>query len=67
MDLSSAAKAAINEAWAGQPDCLPLLKVEGDVHGVWDRGRIEQLLQNLIGNAHATWCQPSAADPEPGR
>ncbi|NWB48357.1 sensor histidine kinase [Pseudomonas gingeri] len=51
MDLSSAAKAAINEAWAGQPDCLPLLKVEGDVHGVWDRGRIEQLLQNLIGNA----------------
>ncbi|WP_248800265.1 sensor histidine kinase [Pseudomonas sp. MWU13-2105] len=51
MDLSSAAKAVINEAWAGQPDCLPLLKVEGDVHGVWDRGRIEQLLQNLIGNA----------------
>ncbi|MGA8134756.1 MAG: HAMP domain-containing sensor histidine kinase [Pseudomonas gingeri] len=51
MDLSRVAKAAINEAWAGQPDCLPLLKVEGDVHGVWDRGRIEQLLQNLIGNA----------------
>ncbi|NWA25315.1 HAMP domain-containing histidine kinase [Pseudomonas gingeri] len=51
MDLSSAAKAVINEAWAGQPDCLPLLKVEGDVHGMWDRGRIEQLLQNLIGNA----------------
>jgi signal transduction histidine kinase len=50
MDLSSAAKAVINEAWAGQPDCLPLLKVEGDVHGMWDRGRIEQLLQNLIGN-----------------
>ncbi|CAD5198831.1 sensor histidine kinase [Pseudomonas sp. FEN] len=51
MDLSSAAKAVINEAWAGQPDCLPQLRVEGDVHGVWDRGRIEQLLQNLIGNA----------------
>ncbi|NWC11169.1 HAMP domain-containing histidine kinase [Pseudomonas agarici] len=51
MDLVSAAKAALNEAWAGQPDCRPSLKVKGNVHGVWDRGRIEQMLQNLIGNA----------------
>ncbi|MGY2173120.1 sensor histidine kinase [Pseudomonas gingeri] len=51
MDLVSAAKAVLNEAWAGQPECRPSLRVEGDMHGVWDRGRIEQMLQNLIGNA----------------
>ncbi|KAF0862651.1 sensor histidine kinase KdpD [Pseudomonas sp. LD120] len=51
MDLSSAAKAAMDEACAGQPDCTPMLSVEGDSHGIWDRGRIEQMLQNLIGNA----------------
>lgn len=51
MDLASAAKAAMDEACAGQPDCTPLLSFEGDSHGIWDRGRIEQMLQNLIGNA----------------
>ncbi|PUA42884.1 two-component sensor histidine kinase [Pseudomonas protegens] len=51
MDLASAAKAAMDEACAGQPDCLPLLSFEGDSHGIWDRARIEQMLQNLIGNA----------------
>lgn len=51
MDLASAAQAAIDEASAGQPGCQAHLQVEGDTHGVWDRGRIEQLLQNLLGNA----------------
>lgn len=51
MDLASAAKAAMDEACAGQPDCTPLMSFEGDSHGIWDRGRIEQMLQNLIGNA----------------
>ncbi|MCE4058035.1 sensor histidine kinase [Pseudomonas sp. Au-Pse12] len=51
MDLASAARAAMDEACAGQPDCLPLLSFEGDSHGIWDRARIEQMLQNLIGNA----------------
>lgn len=51
MDLASAAQAAIDEATAGQPDCLARLQVEGNTHGVWDRARIEQLLQNLLGNA----------------
>ncbi|MFJ2365533.1 sensor histidine kinase [Pseudomonas sp. NPDC087697] len=51
MDLASAAKAALNEAGAGQPDCHSQLIVEGDTHGVWDRTRLDQLLQNLIGNA----------------
>lgn len=51
MDLASAAKAAMDEACAGQPDCSPSLNFHGDGHGIWDRGRIEQMLQNLIGNA----------------
>ncbi|AZC28625.1 ATP-binding region, ATPase-like:Histidine kinase A, N-terminal [Pseudomonas chlororaphis subsp. piscium] len=51
MDLASAAKAAMDEACAGQPDCTPALNFHGDSHGIWDRGRIEQMLQNLIGNA----------------
>ncbi|MGE7958512.1 sensor histidine kinase [Pseudomonas sp. NPDC089530] len=51
MDMASVAKAAMDEAYAGQPDCTPTLSLLGDSHGIWDRGRIEQMLQNLIGNA----------------
>lgn len=51
MDLADAARAAIAEACAGNPDSDPTLKTEGDTRGVWDAGRIDQLLQNLIGNA----------------
>lgn len=51
MDLADAARAAIAEACAGNPECDPTLKTEGDTRGVWDAGRIDQLLQNLIGNA----------------
>ncbi|WP_085582792.1 MULTISPECIES: sensor histidine kinase KdpD [unclassified Pseudomonas] len=51
MDLADTARAAIAEAFAGNPDSDTILKVEGDTHGVWDAGRLAQLLQNLIGNA----------------
>ncbi|MGE8176136.1 sensor histidine kinase [Pseudomonas fluorescens] len=51
MDLAAAAKAALDEAGAGQPGCNSQLIVEGDTHGIWDRARLGQLLQNLIGNA----------------
>ncbi|UQS12650.1 sensor histidine kinase KdpD [Pseudomonas sp. HS6] len=51
MDLADAARAAIAEACAGNPECDPTLKVEGDTRGIWDAGRLDQLLQNLIGNA----------------
>lgn len=51
MDLGSACREAIDEACAGQPDSHPRLITEGDAIGNWDRGRIDQLLQNLIGNA----------------
>ncbi|MGE8097564.1 sensor histidine kinase [Pseudomonas fluorescens] len=51
MDLAATAKAALDEAGAGQPGCNSQLIVEGDTHGIWDRTRLGQLLQNLIGNA----------------
>lgn len=51
MDLADAAHTAIAEACAGNPECDPTLTVRGDTRGVWDAGRLAQLLQNLIGNA----------------
>ena len=51
MDLAEAARAAIAEACAGNPNCSPVLHIHGDTQGMWDAGRIDQLLQNLIGNA----------------
>ncbi|MFJ4194102.1 sensor histidine kinase [Pseudomonas sp. NPDC089534] len=59
MDLADAARAALAEACAGNPQSDTVLTVEGDTHGVWDAGRLAQLLQNLIGNAlqHGTGAQ----------
>lgn len=51
MDLAHAVQASIAEACAGDPECDPTLKIQGDTHGAWDAGRIDQMLQNLIGNA----------------
>ena len=51
LDLGEACRVALAEACAGQPDCEPVLTVDGPVQGEWDRGLIHQLLQNLIGNA----------------
>ncbi|MCX2542813.1 HAMP domain-containing sensor histidine kinase [Pseudomonas sp. COW5] len=51
MDLADTARAAIAEACAGNPECDPTLKIEGDTRGMWDGARLDQLLQNLIGNA----------------
>ncbi|MFL1517379.1 sensor histidine kinase [Pseudomonas prosekii] len=51
MDLADAAHEAIAQACAGNPECDPSITVKGDTRGSWDGGRINQLLQNLIGNA----------------
>ncbi|WP_426142983.1 sensor histidine kinase [Pseudomonas sp. DWP3-1-2] len=51
MDFGEACREAIDEASAGHPGTYPVLSVQGDTTGMWDRGRINQLLQNLIGNA----------------
>jgi signal transduction histidine kinase len=51
MDMTLACREAIEAASAGQPDCDPEFTSEGDTQGDWDRARIDQMLQNLIGNA----------------
>lgn len=51
MDLAQAAKEAITRACAAHPECDPALEIVGDTQGVWDPRRLDQMLQNLIGNA----------------
>jgi hypothetical protein len=51
MEMAAACRDAIDEASAGHPDCDPVFVSSGDTQGEWDRARIDQLLQNLIGNA----------------
>jgi signal transduction histidine kinase len=51
MDLADTAREAIAQACAAQPQCDPRLSVEGDTQGVWDGRKLNQMLQNLIGNA----------------
>ncbi|WP_095052924.1 sensor histidine kinase KdpD [Pseudomonas sp. Irchel s3b2] len=51
MDLADAAREAIAHACAAHPLCDPTLSVEGDTQGMWDGRRLDQMLQNLIGNA----------------
>lgn len=60
MDLADTVRAAIAEACAGNPECDPSLKIEGDTRGMWDAGRLDQLLQNLIGNALQHGSNPRA-------
>ncbi|WP_338584472.1 HAMP domain-containing sensor histidine kinase [Pseudomonas sp. MAG733B] len=51
MDLAQATQDAIARACAAQPECDPTLDIVGDTQGVWDPRRLDQMLQNLIGNA----------------
>lgn len=51
MDITETAQEAIARACAAQPECKPTLDIQGDTRGMWDKGRLDQMLQNLIGNA----------------
>ncbi|KNH26207.1 histidine kinase [Pseudomonas syringae] len=51
MDLADTAREAIAQACAAHPQCDPTLSIEGDTQGVWDGRKLNQMLQNLIGNA----------------
>jgi signal transduction histidine kinase len=51
MDLADTAREAIAQACAAHPQCDTRLSIEGDTQGVWDGRRLDQMLQNLIGNA----------------
>lgn len=51
MDLAAACREALTEACAARPGSDPHLHVRGDTQGHWDHARLNQMLQNLIGNA----------------
>jgi signal transduction histidine kinase len=51
MDLATACREAVEEAFAGSQGPAPVIEIKGDTQGSWDGARMGQLLQNLIGNA----------------
>ncbi len=51
MDLLAVAKHVIAEHATTAPNRPIALVHEGDAQGSWDRGRIEQVVANLVGNA----------------
>jgi signal transduction histidine kinase len=50
-DLASLCSEEIDEIRAAHPDHSVELEVAGSCHGLWDGGRIRQLLDNLVTNA----------------
>jgi len=52
MNLETICRQTIDELEAFRPGSVVKLAASGDLQGQWDRGRIAQLLSNLIGNAY---------------
>lgn len=51
MNLADACRQAIEEIGAHHPEATFKFEPSGELAGVWDAGRIAQLLSNLMGNA----------------
>ncbi len=51
MDLERVCREIVDEHSAQHPRGVAQLEASGSLHGRWDRGRIGQLLSNLLGNA----------------
>jgi signal transduction histidine kinase len=51
MDLEDAVREVVGELSAQHPGRAIEVKAAGDVRGRWDRGRLIQVLANLMGNA----------------
>ena len=51
MDAADVCTRAIGEHRAQNPDRLFEITLQEDLRGVWDSGRVEQVLSNLLGNA----------------
>ena len=51
MDLATEAAHAVEEVLAAHPQSVIRLNASGDLRGKWDRGRLHQVLANLLGNA----------------
>lgn len=52
MDLETICRQTVDEITAFRPSCVVHFDASGDLHGQWDRGRIAQMLSNLVGNAY---------------
>ncbi|XXT20151.1 HAMP domain-containing sensor histidine kinase [Sorangium sp. So ce429] len=51
VDLRSICRQVVAELELSRPERTIRLQTRGDGHGMWDPGRMEQLMSNLIGNA----------------
>jgi signal transduction histidine kinase len=51
IDFEDVAKTIIDEVRAAHPECEIVLSVNGNAVGYWDKGRLAQLLSNLLENA----------------
>lgn len=50
-DLEAVALDVVGETRVRHPSAIITVAVEGDTHGQWDKGRVGQLLSNLLQNA----------------
>ncbi len=51
VDLEELCRDAIDSCRTAHPEHTIRLHVDGEIHGVWDAGRIRQVISNLLGNA----------------
>jgi len=51
VDLEELCREVIDSHLTAHPTRTIRFRVDGDVHGIWDAGRIRQVVSNLIGNA----------------
>ncbi|MES2467585.1 MAG: HAMP domain-containing sensor histidine kinase [Verrucomicrobiota bacterium] len=53
VDLGALCANEIRQQRAAHPGCQLELKLDGDLHGLWDGARLRQVLRNLLSNAIA--------------
>ncbi len=68
MNLGALCEEVVDETRAGHPSLALRYESSGDLAGVWDAGRLRQVLSNLLGNAvqHGTGPVELATEAEDG-